>query len=88
YYGGARIEDLFGLATMAIARARLEGRFDTAFIERHCETRGVEVALVHEAWFKESERMPDSWRALARWTIRDNVSSDVSTVTILATRAA
>jgi hypothetical protein len=85
YYGGAMVEDLYGLATSAVADAKLAHRFDTRFIERHCASRGVEVALVYEPWFTGTSRLPRSWLPLARWTIRDNVSSDDPTVTILAT---
>lgn len=85
YYGGARVEDLFGLATAAVANAKLAHRYDTEFIERYCAARGVEVALVYEPWFTGARRLPRSWQPLARWTIRDNVSSDDGTVTILAT---
>lgn len=85
YYGDAKVEDLFGLATPAIADAKLARRFDTGFIERYCASRGVEVAIVYEGWFTGDRRLPGSWQPLARWTIRDNVSSDASTVTILAT---
>ncbi len=85
YFGGGRIEDLFGLATTPVARARLERRYDTAFIERWCAARGVEVALVHDGWFREATRLPATWRTLARWTIRDNVVAGDATVTVLAT---
>jgi hypothetical protein len=88
FYGEARVEDLFGLATPAIARAKLERRYDTAFIDRYCGERGVEAALVYQRWFRTAGRLPRSWRPLARWTIPDNVVAGDSAVTILATDAA
>ena len=85
YFGGARVEDLLGLGASDVTRARLEGRFDAAFIERWCASRQVEVALVYPGWFDDTGGLPPSWRALARWTIRDNVVAGDTTVTIFAT---
>ena len=85
YYGGARVEDLLGLGTTPVARARLSGRFDTAFIERFCAARGVEVALLYTSFFEGESRLPPSWREIAHWTVRDPLTVGDSTVTILAT---
>jgi hypothetical protein len=85
YYGEARVEDLLGLGTTSIARARLARRFDTAFIERFCAARGVEVALLYTSSFEGESRLPSSWREVARWTVRDPVTVGDPTVSILAT---
>ena len=85
YYGGARVEDLLGLGTTPIARARLARRFDTAFIERFCAAQGVEVALLYTSFFEGESRLPSSWREVARWTVRNPVTVGDPTVSILAT---
>lgn len=88
YYGGARVIDLCGLASMPIARAILAKRYDTAFIERFCAAQGVEVALVYESWFVGTSSLPRMWVPVARWTLRDNLAAGDETVTLFATNPA
>ena len=85
YYGGAHVVDLMGLATLPVARAMLEHRYDTGFIERLCAAESVEVALVYEPWFAGRTRLPGSWMPVARWTLKDNVITGGATVTVFGT---
>jgi hypothetical protein len=88
WYGDARIVDLVGLATPAVARARMMDTFTTAFIDRLCASEHVSVALLYEQWFAGDRALPPAWRRVARWTIRDPIVVGGPTVTIFAPSAA
>lgn len=79
------IVDLVGLATLAVAEAK-HMKLDTAMSREDFVrlTRGVEVAVIYDEWFKENN-LPPTWLRVARWTIRDNKSCAFPTVAIYAT---
>lgn len=59
--------DLVGLADTAVARARLAGTFDAAFVRQLAAERRVSLAVVYEDWF--AGQLPPEWEPLARWTV-------------------
>jgi hypothetical protein len=84
YYAGARIEDLLGLASLPVGRARAEGRCDTDYLERFCAERRVEVAVLNTAFFTGRRRLPASWRPIMQWKLPEEISVGDTVVTILA----
>ncbi|MBX3462302.1 MAG: hypothetical protein KF830_03970 [Planctomycetes bacterium] len=67
YLGRVRTVDLVGLADVEVARARLAGAFDAAFVRRLTAARGCTLAVVYEDWFPG--QLPPEWTRLARWTV-------------------
>jgi len=86
YFSNATVVDLAGLATTEVARARLAGTYDTAFIEELCARQQVSVALLYKSWFERFGGLPRSWYPVAQWTIRDNIIAGDDDVTIYALR--
>lgn len=84
YYAGARIEDLLGLASLPIGRARVRGQCDTDYLERYCAERRVEVAVLNPSFFTGRTRLPASWRPIMQWKLPEQISVGDTVVTILA----
>lgn len=84
YYAGARIEDLLGLASLPVGRARVRGQCDTDYLERFCAERRVEVAVLNTAFFTGRTRLPGSWRPIMQWKLPEEISVGDTVVTILA----
>ena len=85
WYGGAKVIDLVGLATPAVADARIAGRFFTPFIDSLCSAEHVRVALLYAPWFAGDRALPSGWRAVARWSVPEAIVLGGTTVTIYAT---
>ena len=89
YLADLRCLDLMGIASMPIARLRLEGRRKAAEVDRVVRESGARIAVVYESWFGNQyvteDRIPERWGVpLARWVIADNVVCGGDTVSFFA----
>ena len=82
YYADARIEDLLGLASLPMGRARVLGQCDTRYIERFCAERRIEVAVLNASFFTGRMRLPDSWQPIMQWKLPEEISVGDTVVTI------
>ncbi len=76
YYGDAAIFDVYGLANVEVARARLEGRFDASILETLAGGEGVEIAVVYDEWLAPTGGAPEGWTPIGWWAIDKNFSAD------------
>lgn len=87
FFTDIQCTDLVGLANRSVAHARLKRSYDTALIDNETRSRGVELAIVYDAWFNGAEypHVPDSWTPVEKWTVSDSHVLGDSTVTFYAT---
>ncbi|WP_044641162.1 hypothetical protein [Risungbinella massiliensis] len=66
YYTNIHLVDLAGLASLDVAMARAEGRFNSSFIEEITKKKGTQLAIVYDNWFPGM--LPKSWIKVGEWT--------------------
>jgi hypothetical protein len=86
YYAGVHVVDVWGLATLDVARAKRAGAYTTTRLDEICRARHVRVAAVYDAWFDgvAGPELPRRWVRVAHWTIPDNVGCSKDTVSFYA----
>ncbi|MHC4234467.1 MAG: hypothetical protein ACYSUQ_05070, partial [Planctomycetota bacterium] len=67
-----RCVDLYGLGSMAVARARRAGEYDREAIGQIADREGVRIALVHKSWFDHQGGLPESWILCGKWRLEEN----------------
>lgn len=67
YLTDIRNIDLVGLATTEAAAARLENRFDRAFVEEITQATNTEIALLYDDWFPD--QIPLDWQKVGEWRV-------------------
>lgn len=73
YYNDIEVIDVWGLATKEIARAKLEGNYDSTTIKKIFEEKKPNIAIIYESWFEGINSLPSDWKKLASWKILDNI---------------
>jgi hypothetical protein len=71
FYNEFGLLDLYGLASMDVARAKLGGRYDTQEIERLVREHGDRVVVVYDYWFTRYGGLPGDWVKVAEWHFTD-----------------
>lgn len=76
YYTDIRLTDLWGLASIDVARAKINSEFSNFTVDELTERKGTDLAIVYDQWVP----VPDSWVKVATWTIPNNYISAFPTV--------
>jgi hypothetical protein len=84
YYADIANLDLWGLASLEVLRARRGGYYSSRWIDSLSRAKGVRIAVVYDAWFKEIGGLPTSWTPVGKWAIRNNVAAGGDTVSFYA----
>jgi hypothetical protein len=81
--------DLCGLASMEVAEAIRQRRYQTENIRQISKQEKVKIAMVFDEWFSGGRycKLPAEWTRVGQWTIRNNVIAGSETVSIYATDA-
>ena len=66
-----RLLDLYGLASMDVARARRAGPLDRETVGRLTAAHGTEVIAVYRSWFSQS--LPPDWMEAGSWRAPEKV---------------
>jgi len=82
YYTDARIVDLWGLATIEVAKSKKHHYWTPQFLDSLCKTRGVKTAMIYDSWFSDS--LTSRWKKAATWKIQNNVICGDDTVSFYA----
>jgi len=85
YFGNVRCLDLWGLATLEVARAKRKGIYGPHFIRQLARTNKVKVAVVYDSWYLEYGGLPPEWVRVEKWRIPDNVICGDESVYFYAT---
>jgi hypothetical protein len=84
YFADLECLDLWGLATTEVARAKLEGKYDTRLIHALGQQRRAKIAIVYDSWLDEYGGVPPEWTPVGRWRIPDNIVCRDDTVSFYA----
>ena len=79
-----RVLDLWGLASLDVAEAKLAGRFTTSWIASRTRAEGVRVAVIYERWLDAAGGVPPDWVRAGRWRVARNVVLGDRTVAFYA----
>ncbi|MGB7537166.1 MAG: hypothetical protein WBM17_01385 [Anaerolineales bacterium] len=71
FYNEFPLLDLYGLASMDVARAKLGGKYDAQMIERLVRESGAVVVVVYDYWFDRYGGLPESWVKIGEWHFTD-----------------
>ena len=88
YYNDFPLLDLYGLASMDVARAKLAGTYDTADIDRFTRASGAQVVIVYDYWFDRYGGLPAGWVKVGEWHFMDCFVCGGDTVSFYAPSAA
>ncbi|HVN74976.1 MAG TPA: hypothetical protein VMT19_01580 [Thermoanaerobaculaceae bacterium] len=83
YFADVRLLDLWGLASLDVARARRGVGLSAAVVDRLAAADDVRVAVLYEEWY--AGVLPRRWVRAGTWRIPDNVVCGGDTVTFFAT---
>jgi len=86
WYARFRCLDLWGLADIDVARARLAKTYRPETMAAFAARAGVRIAVVYEEWFDRFGGLPAGWVKVGRWTIEDNIVCGGPTVAFFAVR--
>lgn len=84
FYADIRCLDLWGLSTLDVTRARLEGRFNTDVLSALAQANGAKIAVAYEVWYAEFGGLPKQWNLIGQWTIDKNVVAGSPVVSFYA----
>jgi len=84
YLADLRMLDLWGLASLDVAEAKLAGRLTTPWIASVARERGVRVAVIYERWLDAAGGVPAEWVRAGRWRVARNVVLGDRTVAFYA----
>ena len=68
-----RCLDVFGLASMAVAKAKLENTYTARKIYEMGKDSNAQIAIVYDEWLEVYGGAPPQWRWVGEWRIRDNL---------------
>jgi hypothetical protein len=71
FYNEFPLLDLYGLASMDVARAKLGGTYDPEMIERLVHESGAVVVVVYDYWFDRYGGLPEAWVKVGEWHFTD-----------------
>jgi hypothetical protein len=83
---GAEILDLYGLASIDVARLRLARAYGPAAMARLASERDVDIAIVFDSWLADWGGVPKEWTRVATWSIRNNIVCGDPIVTFYAVK--
>jgi len=84
YLADIRCLDLWGLASVEVAQAKLENRFTARCIDELARKHRVRIAIGYDSWFREHGGLPTRWIRVARWQSEDRVVCFDRTVSFYA----
>lgn len=88
YLGDPRLEDLWALGSLDVAKERLKGYLNQEQIARLTRAHDTKIAIVYADAFRNGfitrTGLPSGWRRVGSWTIPGNVVCGDSTVSFFA----
>ena len=85
YLADLRTIDIWGLANIDVARARLNRTYGTDFVADLLKSEGASIAIVYPHITEEGEKgLPSDWMYAGEWTIKENIILTSPTVQFYA----
>ena len=95
YLADVRCLDLYGLASLEVARNRLSGAYDREQIRDLARSNDARVAIVYDTWFRPGGMagipqdrpggIPSQWIKVGQWEILNNAVCGHKVVSFYAT---
>lgn len=82
YFTDAKIVDLWGLASIEVAKSKKQHYWTAGFLDSLCRSNGVKMAIIYDSWF--SNALTSKWNKVASWNIQNNVICGDSMVSFYA----
>lgn len=82
YLAEIHLLDLWGLASLNVAKARRNQHYTVAEVSSFCQQAQVKIAIIYDVWF--AGVVPPEWVRVGTWTIRDNRVAGDTTVSFYA----
>ena len=82
YLADIHLLDLWGLASLQVAKARRNHQFTAAEVASFSSQAQVKIAIIYDAWF--AGVVPPEWIRVGTWTIRNNLVAGNDTVSFYA----
>lgn len=67
FFADLRCLDLWGLDNYDIVSAKLDGRFNTTFMDAAVREGGCDIAVIHERYYDEFGGVPSGWILCGQW---------------------
>ncbi|TAL68882.1 MAG: hypothetical protein EPN82_09455 [Bacteroidetes bacterium] len=64
--------DLLGLANMDVAKYRINKKFNTKIIDSLLNKDSINLAIIYDSWFEDTCKLPQKWKRVFRWSMKDN----------------
>jgi hypothetical protein len=71
FYNDFPILDLYGLASMDVARAKLSGMYNSRMMNALVRETGARVVVVYDYWFTQFGGIPPEWVKAGEWRFQD-----------------
>lgn len=86
YLADIRCVDLWGLASLEVAKAMRARRYDTASIDELVGSKQAEIAVLYDAWFQREDigGWPSHWLRVGQWGMPDNLVCCEDTISFYA----
>jgi len=90
YLADIRCVDLWGLASLDVARAMRADRYNTASIDELVGSKQAEIAILYDAWFQRPDigGWPSHWIGVGQWQMPDNLVCAEDTISFYAVEEA
>jgi hypothetical protein len=88
YLAEPRLEDLWGLGSLDVARLRAQGELTPRQIDQMSKSRGTKLAILYEPFFLDGRvgtgGLPAEWIRVGRWRLFDKYVCSEDTLSIYA----
>lgn len=71
FLSDSKMIDIWGLGHNAVAKSRLNGQYNTAYLQDFLKKEKVKIAVIYNDWYEPA--LYNQWTEVANWTITDNV---------------
>lgn len=73
FFSDIRCFDTYGLATLQVAKDKINRSYSRDRIDYLTEKEGVKIAIIYDEWLRDYGGVPKSWSKICEWRISDNV---------------
>jgi hypothetical protein len=71
FYNSFNVLDLYGLASMDVARAKVTGQYDVHTMYALVKKSDARVVIVYDYWFDQYGGIPPEWKKAGEWHFTD-----------------
>jgi len=84
WFADIKCLDLYGLANIEVANAKLKNNYSTAVIDSISLINDTKIAIVYDSWYYLYGGLPRNWVKVGQWKVLNNVVCGSDVVTFYA----